>query len=204
MVSKSIAPDLVLKALLHEYNALYGLAEFRLNAMDRRIPIMGGLLTAFLGSVPVLPASSQILALVAVPISLIWLLRTTINHARSFEDALRHIELLEHRINKLLGQDAMGFQSRHPSKGSTVGGRTGWETVGAVVLASGLLLTMSGVMAISMYPTRPGVLVAFGLYILGIVGVLGRAVRVWQAYRYRCCSAAQSFKQDEKHLSAEL
>jgi len=183
--TKPIATELVLKALLNEYNVLYGLAELRLNALDRRIPIMGGLLTAFLSSVPVLPETSQILALIAVPISLIWLVRTTINHARSFEDALRAIERKEHQINELLGQDAMRFQSRHPSKGSTVGGRTGSETVWTVILASGLLLGMSVVMAVSMHLEHPRLLVVFLIYIIGIVGMLVRSLCAWQKYKYQ-------------------
>ena len=43
----------VLDALFHEYEAVYRLAEFRLAALDRRIPLIGGVLTAFLSAVPV-------------------------------------------------------------------------------------------------------------------------------------------------------
>jgi hypothetical protein len=174
----------LLQAALGEYHALYKLAEFRLSALDRRIPIVGGLLTAILGSVPVLPAQSQALALIAIPISLIWLLRTTINHARSFEDAIRGIERLEQRVNSIIGQDVMGFQSTHPSKGNTVGGRTGTETVWAVVLASGLLLGMSLVMAAEVFAGQPAYLTLLGGLVAGIVGGLTRSVWGWRAYSY--------------------
>lgn len=182
---------LALEALLSEYNALYGLAQLRLLALDRRIPIVGGLLTAFLSSVPVLPGLSQILALMAVPVSLIWLVRTTINHARSFEDAIRGIEHKEHQINKLLSQDLIGFQRTHPSRGNTVGGRTGSETVWAVMLASGLLLAMSLVMVFSMYMEHRIMIVLFGGYILGIVALLGRSLLGWRAYRYQTNAQSQ-------------
>ena len=116
-----------LEALLAEYNALYGLAEFRMGALDRRVPAAGAALLVFIGSVPALPGPAQHILLAAIPASLIWLLRTTINHARSFEDVLRRIEVIEDvlrrieviegAVNKLAGETLMCFQTTHPSKG---------------------------------------------------------------------------------------
>ena len=186
--SSRSSDELLLNAALAEYHALYRLAEFRLNALDRRVPIIGGLLTASLSSVPLLPGSSQTLALIAIPVSLIWLVRTTINHARSFEDALRGVERAEHQINRMLGQDVLGFQRTHPSKGKSVGGRTGAETVGAVGLASVLILAMSVWMTIGMLTEQPnpqGMIVLFAVFILGICAMITHSVHGWRVYRYR-------------------
>jgi hypothetical protein len=177
--------QLILDAALAEYHAMYSLAEYRLVALDRRIPLIGGLLTAFLGSVPVLHETSQFLVLIVIPVSLVWLMRTTINHARSFEDALRRIEQLEHAINARVGVDAMGFQGTHPSKGSTVGGRTGTESVLAVGIASGLLLFVSGIMITQATAlSLPEISVCFVIDAAVIV-LIARALMGWRTYRYR-------------------
>lgn len=177
--------SLLLQAALCEYNALYRLAEFRLSALDRRIPIVGGLLTAFLSSVPLLPHASQLIALFAIPISLIWLVRTTINHARSFEDALRRIEYLEHRVNQLLGSDVMGFQSTHPSKGNMVGGRTGSESIGAVMIASALMLVICGIMACMLHVGSHKIIISLSLIQAGVAFTIARSFMGWKAYQYQ-------------------
>ncbi|MCA9303415.1 MAG: hypothetical protein KC996_04770 [Phycisphaerales bacterium] len=175
---------LQLNAILSEYNALYKLAEYRLNALDRRIPAISGLLAAFMGSVPVLPEESQLLALIAVPVSLIWLVRTTTNHARSFEDALRAIEWHEHQMNALLGRDVIGFQSRHPSKGRSVGGRTGTESVYAVSTAACLILALSAYIAYSHIGIVGYPLLAYALFFLLVFGLVVRTIQVWRIYRF--------------------
>lgn len=124
-----------LRLLLEEYRCLYGLALFRLEALDRRVPVAGATLAAFIGSVTAMPLPSRELVLAGVPLATIWLLRVTINHARSFEDALRRIESVERRANSAVGADVLGFQSHHPSRRRAVGGRTGRETVDAVLVA---------------------------------------------------------------------
>lgn len=176
---------LILDAALAEYHALYRLAEYRLVALDRRIPLICGMLTAFLGSVPVLPGSAQLLALIAIPISLIWLVRTTINHARSFEDALRRIEHHEHSINTRLGVDVMGFQATHPSKSCTVGGRTGTESVLAVGIASAILLVICGLMALPVALSFPAVIVLCIVLDVGVAVMIARSLIAWRTYRYR-------------------
>jgi len=132
---------------LAEYRTLYTLAEFRMASLDRRVPAAGATLVAFLGGVPAVPESTAWLLLVVVPATLIWFLRTTINHARSFEDTIRRIEQIEREINAAACDGLISFQSTHPSRGRAVGGRTGAETVVAVLLASLILLGASFVIA---------------------------------------------------------
>ena len=131
---------LQLDALLHEYNALYGLVTFRMTSLDRRVPLAGATLAGFLSAVTVLPLRSQLIVLVGLPLAVLWYLRTTVNHARSLEDAFRRIEAVERSVNDLLGRPVMGFQSQHPSRGRFVGGRTGNETIASVMVASGTIL----------------------------------------------------------------
>ena len=138
------ARDSQLNATFQEYNALYQLVIFRLNALDKRAPVTVAAFAAVLVSVQSLPISSQLLVLLFLPPSLIWLMRTTVNHARSFEDALRRIEVLEQSVNLRLDAPIMGFQSQHPSRGREVGGRTGRESVQAVLGSILLLLLAAG------------------------------------------------------------
>jgi hypothetical protein len=140
----SRARDAELTAIYEEYRAVYDLALFRLNALDKRAPLTVAAFAAVLVSVQSLPISAQLLVLLFLPPSLIWLMRTTVNHARSFEDALRRIEWLEVSANQRLGTEVLGFQSHHPSRGREVGGRTGKETVLAVLGSILLLLAVTG------------------------------------------------------------
>lgn len=129
-----------LTALLEEYRAMYALVLFRLAALDRRIPVAGATLAAFVGTVTALPLASREVVLAGIPVAAVWLLRVTVNHARSFEDALRRIESVEQRVNTLLETEVVGFQSRHPSRQRSVGGRTGQESIRAVLSAGILML----------------------------------------------------------------
>lgn len=129
-----------LTALLEEYRSMYALALFRLAALDRRVPVAGATLAACIGSVTALPPATREAVLVGVPVAVLWLLRVTVNHARSFEDALRRIESVERRVNALLNADVLGFQSRHPSRKRAVGGRTGQESIRIVLMAAFFML----------------------------------------------------------------
>lgn len=130
----------MINAALEEFRALYQLAVFRLSALDQRLPLTVGTFSAVLISVQMLPEPARMLVLWATPPALVWLMRATVNHARSFEDALRRIEHLEQRVNELLGEEVLGFQSHHPSRGKAVGGRTGREAVIGVEVSIVLLL----------------------------------------------------------------
>ncbi|MCC6284639.1 MAG: hypothetical protein IT439_04950 [Phycisphaerales bacterium] len=125
--------------LLEEYRQVYALAIARLNALDQRLPITLGVLTAMLGSIGALPEEVRVVLLTALPLTLVWVVRTTINHARSLEDALRRIEEIERLVAIRTGEKLLAFQSSHPSRGRSVGGRTGIETIEAALAASAIL-----------------------------------------------------------------
>ena len=182
-VGPRLSPRDRVDILIAEYNALYGLATVRMGALDRRVPAAGAALLAFMGSVPLLPETTQYLFLVAIPVSLIWLLRTTINHARSFEDLLRRIELIEISLNRLADEELLGFQSSHPSRLRTVGGRTGAETVSAVFLAAIVLVAASAVVGLGALQASS---IALGyVCFLSIVTIyLAWLLLGWSRYRY--------------------
>ncbi|XHC26531.1 MAG: hypothetical protein ACFHWZ_16935 [Phycisphaerales bacterium] len=169
--------------LLAEYGTMYALAEFRMNSLDRRVPGAGAALVAFLGGVPAVPQSTAWLLLVVIPASLIWFLRTTVNHARSFEDAIRRIEEIERQLNALVGESLLRFQSTHPSKGRAVGGRTGAETVFAVLLASFILLGASSVLATTLFNSAYSLSV-FWAFLCSIAVHHAWVTFRWARYRY--------------------
>jgi hypothetical protein len=169
--------------LLAEYGTMYALAELRMNSLDKRVPAAGAALVAFLGGVPAVPQSTAWLILVVIPASLIWFLRTAVNHARSFEDAIRRIEQIEGELNALAGADLIRFQSTHPSKGRAVGGRTGVETVLAVLLASSILLGASAVLAGVAFDSAQS-LNAYWVFLSSIVVHHGWVTFKWARYRY--------------------
>lgn len=170
--------------LLAEYGTMYALAEFRMNSLDKRVPAAGAAMVAFLGGVPAVPQSTAWLLLVVIPASLIWFLRTTVNHARSFEDAIRRIEEIERELNALAGAVLVRFQSTHPSKGRAVGGRTGAETVLAVLLASFILLGASLVLASAAYDSSDA-LNLYRAFVLSVALHHGWVTFRWARYRYR-------------------
>ena len=175
--------DDTLNALFEEYRAMYELAVFRLNALDKRAPVTVAAFAAVLVSVQSLPTSSQLLVLLFLPPSLIWLMRTIVNHARSFEDALRRIEYLEQSVNVRLRAPVIGFQSQHPSRGREVGGRTGRESVFAVL---GSILLLLGVTGYQMHVTSllPGVEWVYDAILLLIAGLSVRERMKLSRYAY--------------------
>lgn len=171
--------------LLAEYGALYRLVEFRMGALDRRVPATGAAIVAFLGSVPLLPDSAGVIVLAAIPLSLVWFVRTTINHARSLEDLFRGIEAIELAVNRLTGDTLLIFQSGHPSRGKAVGGRTGFETVSAVGLAAALLIGSCGYLAGAVGAMTPWAFAIYTSYLLGIAVSTLSWLRRWRRYRYK-------------------
>lgn len=170
---------------MEEYRALYGLVPLRLHSLERRVPVAGATLAAFLGSITVLPAEAQLIFLIGVPLVLVWFLRTTMIHARSFEDLIRRIESIESRANDLAGDDLLSFQSSHPSRGRAVGGRTGNETVASVLVGVAVMLGACLFLAHRVGPGVPSFSLVYPLYIAIVAGsliVLGLSQR---RYRYR-------------------
>ena len=130
----ALSPDRRLEVLFEEYRAVYALVSLRLSSLEGRAGLSAAAFTAFLTGFTGLDPDGQRALIVGLPIAMLWLLRTTIAHCRSFEDAVRRIEQIESRVNALAGETLLGFQSQHPSR-SRSGGRTGRESVAAVCLS---------------------------------------------------------------------
>ena len=170
-VGPDIATSDKLAAYFEEYRAMYDIQLLRITALDRRVPVTAGAMAAVIAALDVVSAESQLLLLLCVPVALIWFVRATVNHARSSEDVLRRIEEIETAVNALLGGPVIYFQSRHPSRGQKIGGRTGQESVSAVLATSLLVLGAAG------YRMRRGKLLPASfefIYVvaLGLVGIL--------------------------------
>jgi hypothetical protein len=129
-----------IQILLEEYRALYSLLTFRLTAIDRRLPAIGGTLAAVLGSTTAMPDQTQRAFLLGLPVALLWLFLSTVQHARSKEDHVRRIDEIERLINRLAGEELLVFQSRHPNKARHPGGRTGFGSVFAVLTVCLIML----------------------------------------------------------------
>jgi len=134
------APVDPVSVLLEEYRALYGLLALRVQAIERRVPLIGASLAGIVATLSSVEPRATAFLLWAIPVALVWFTRTTISHVRSLEDLLRRIEEIERVVNGRAGEDLLVFQSSHPSRGVFVGGRTGGESILAVLLWSGLLL----------------------------------------------------------------
>ncbi len=173
--------------LLKEYDALYQLVIFRMTSLDRRAPIAGATLAASLATGAVLPSEVRTLFLIALPAALIWFLRTTVNHARSFEDVLARLAEIERAVNERAGAELLVFQSRHPSRSIAVGGRTGRETVNAVFVTCVILL-LSAVYLTHTYTALSLGTYAYDLYAVIVLGCLIHAI--WHLRRYRYARSA--------------
>lgn len=121
-----------IQILLEEYRSLNSLLLFRLAAMDRRLPVSVGIITAAMASILVVPAESRMALLLVTPPALFWLVRSTAQHARAKEDHLRRIDEVERAINSIAGEELLVFQSHRPIGSRVAAGRTGSITVVAV------------------------------------------------------------------------
>jgi len=178
------APEPV-SILLEEYRQLYGLALYRLNALDQRIPVASAILTTVLGCIVLLPPPLQIALLFGLPLSLLWLSATTFNHARSFEDALRRIEEIEHAVNEYAGVVLLQFQSCHPSRGTLVGGRTGKQTADAVLGTSVVLITTCVLAMVLVVHSHIAIVGAHAGLCIGIMVALAKGYRELRGYSYQ-------------------
>lgn len=188
-VVSSLSPQARILVLLEEYRALYGLANFRMAALDRRVPLAGTALALSLGGAFVAPPAVQMIVLIVLPIAVLWLVRTTINHARSFEDALRRIEQIEQQVNQIAGETLIAFQSSHPSRGEAVGGRTGRESVLAVALtATGSLVACLALVA-SLEHAGVSVRLLYLLVPFCMSVLVARELHRLDRYRYQAAGA---------------
>lgn len=172
-----------IQVLLEEYRALNTLLVFRLGALERRIPTLGGTLSLLLGSVPVMPPLPQAIFLMGLPAATAWFLVTTVSHARAKEDHLRRIDEIERIVNRVAGEELLVFQSRHPGHDRMVGGRSGVSAILAVFSACLMLL----VGCVVLFGALSHPLHAFGPLYQGYVALTaaGMAVSVVRLCRYR-------------------
>lgn len=185
MPSRALPRQQQIDILLEEYRALYGLVQYRIASLERRVPVAGVAFTAVLGIANLLPDHVRFAFLVALPIVAVWFVHTTMNHVRSLEDLLRRIEAIERAVNKLAGKELLLFQSRHPSRGEFVGGRVGAGSANAVAYATLLLIGICATLFLGDPPHGSEFLIAYGtLLVLVVVGVLAMVHRV-RGYRYR-------------------
>jgi len=173
-----------IRILLQEYRVLYGLLQWRLAAADRRILVVGGLLAGVMTAIRTLDVDSARLLLWGLPVALWVIVSVAVGHARSKEDLLRRIDEIEHHINRLADSELLAFQSRHPHRGRSVGGRTSATAI------NGILALCIGILAICcrLYQIRVGesadymtaYLVHAGLWAV----LMLRTATVLQRYRY--------------------
>lgn len=169
--------------LAQEYRALYTLVGHRIASLERRVPIVGSVIAAVLGSFAILPDESRLLLLLVLPIIAVWYLRTTISHARSFEDLIRRIDEIEQQSNAIAQSDLILFQSQHPSRGRAVGGRTGTETSRSIFVLTLVLLLSAGWLGASVVLAE--LLPAYWTYLACCGTYASLLVVQLRRYRYR-------------------
>jgi hypothetical protein len=172
--------------LLEEYRALYSLLTFRLTAMDRRLPAIGGTLAGILGSTTAMPNQTRLAFLLGMPIALLWLFLSTVQHARSKADHIRRIDEIERLVNRLAGEELLVFQSRHPNKARYPGGRTGFGSVFAVLTVCLIMLGFCWYSArIPPALLAGGDVLAYLVYLAVAAAVMLVAIARLSRYRYR-------------------
>lgn len=170
--------------LTEEYRSLYAMLTFRLGAIDQRLPLAAGALTAILVSTPSLPQYQRVILLWLVPVACVWLHRIVLLHIQSKEDVLRRIAEIECQVNRLASSDLMVFQSQHPNRGRVVGGRSGFGTVlGVLTVCLLAILISTGFMA-GEFASDLG-LAGYFLYGIAASGELIHSTCRMSKYRYK-------------------
>lgn len=182
---RPIPDETRIQILLEEYRALYGLLTFRLTAMDRRLPAAGGALATLLGATTAMPDQTQLAFLLGLPVALLWLVLSTVQHARSKEDHLRRIDEIESTVNAIVGEELLVFQSRHPNDRRYPGGRTGFVAVLAVLSVALIMLAGCATMMMQRPAANKSEYIAYYLTILLTI-VVAMLVSVSRLSRYRC------------------
>ncbi|MCC6357363.1 MAG: hypothetical protein IT450_01355 [Phycisphaerales bacterium] len=169
------------RVLLDEHRALYGLLSFRLAAVERSLPVAGGMLAAILSGSASLPSETQRAVLLAMPAALLWLVRTTCAQARSKEDVVRRIAEVETAVNWIAGEELLAFQSRHPNRGLRVSGRSGGTTVFGVLSFCLTAVTACAWLALPLWPNWM-MQAAYGVYVVS--AATDAIASVWRLGRY--------------------
>ncbi|MBU0637772.1 MAG: hypothetical protein KKB50_02830 [Planctomycetes bacterium] len=175
--------DGAIRVLLEEYHALYGLLRFRMETIDRRMPLVAGGLGGLLLGIPALPTISARVALMVLPATVTWAVVATFSHTRAKEDHLRRIAEIEVEVNELAGRQLLVFQSRHPGQGRYVGGRSGRTAALAIATGAFSVLAACGVFfAGSQSSTR--ILGAYVAYVGVSAGTIAANLLRLRRYRY--------------------
>lgn len=168
---------------MDEYRVLYTLVTFRMTTLDRRVLLAWAALGGFLASFAAVGHAAQQVLLIALPLALVWLNRTTIGHARSFEDAIRRIDEIERTVNSIAGEELLAFQSRHPSRAVAVGGRTGTDTVNTVYATTLLMLTVAVLLQVTVLSPTPQLALAYA--VICAIAAIQVAIHASEFRRYR-------------------
>jgi hypothetical protein len=175
--------DGTIRVLLEEYRALYGLLRFRLEALDRRLPLAAGTIGVVVAGIPSMPPESGFVMLLILPPTVAWLVATMASHARAKEDHLRRIAEIELSVNEIAGRELLVFQSRHPGRGRFVSGRSGRTTLLAAASGTLAVLGGSGLLFHARHPPTLSLYAYFGYLILAAAAVVGSLLRL-RRYRY--------------------
>ena len=182
ITTKEISAHDCIQILLEEYRSLNALLLFRLTALDRRLPASVGFMAAAVAATLSLPVESRSAVLVITPSAVLWMARTTIQHAKAKEDHLRRIAEIELAVNELVGVELLVFQNRHPNRADSVAGRSGTATVVATCVGAILLLALCLVVFNAESGPLPYRLYALYVLLIGLDVVLG-SIRL-SRYRY--------------------
>jgi len=169
----ALSPQERIDILLEEYRSLNALLLFRLSALDRRLPASAGFTAAVVAATLSLPQDSQIAVLVLTPFAVLWMARTTVQHAIAKEDHLRRIEQIELVVNDLAETDLLAFQSEHPNRAKIAAGRSGSATVLTTSVGSVLMLVLCVILFGTQTTPVPYRLYLVYLALVGLDVVLG-------------------------------
>lgn len=173
-----------LALLIEEYKALYTLVVYRMTSLEQRVAVVTAILAATVTASASLQTNFQLPVLIGLPVVLLFLFESTINHARSFEDILRRIDEIERAVNSIAQEVLLAFQSQHPSKGKAVGGRIGSLSVRYVLIIATMLL-LGGSLAFRGLALSLWVEAAYSGICIVILIYMAFLYRKYLRYRYK-------------------
>jgi len=174
-----------IQILFEEYRALYALLTIRLGVIDQRLPLVSGAMAALLVSSPSLPSHQRLSILWAVPVACLWLHRVVLLHTRSKEDVLRRIDEIERKVNRFASAELLAFQSRHPNQRRTVGGRSGFGSVLAIMAVCLMSIVTSLTLMVCEFEKNRLLIAGYLLYGAATAAELIRSTRSLSTYRHK-------------------